>query len=68
MLSPIDEAFLLSLKNEFSSNSSSTIVSSEILPGYSPIENLTSELDCLPTISHGKILFYYLIVFEVFFY
>lgn len=62
MLSQIDEAFLLSLKNEFNSNSSSTLVSSELLPSYSPIETLTSELDCLPTISQGKqnliVLFY----------
>ena len=52
MLSNIDEAFLLSLKNEFGSNSS------ELLPSYSPIETLTSELDCLPAISHGKGFFY----------
>jgi hypothetical protein len=57
MLSHIDEVFLLSLKNEFNSNSSSTLVSSELLSNYSPIETLTSELDCLPTISQGKISF-----------
>ncbi|CAF0943285.1 unnamed protein product [Adineta steineri] len=51
MLSNIDEAFLLSLKNEFGSNSSSTFVSSELLSSYSPIETLTSELDCFPNIS-----------------
>jgi hypothetical protein len=55
MLSNIDEAFLLSLKNEFSANSSSTLISSELLPSYSPIETLTTELDCLPTMSQGKI-------------
>ena len=55
MLSHIDEVFLLGLKNEFTSNSSSTLVSSELLPNYSPIETLTSELDCLPNISQGKI-------------
>jgi hypothetical protein len=53
MLSNIDEVFLLSFKNEFASNSSSTIGSSELLSNYSPIETLTSELDCLPTISQG---------------
>ncbi len=55
MLSPIDEVFLLSLKNEFNSNSPSTLGSSEILPSYSPIETLTSELDCLPAMTQGKI-------------
>lgn len=54
MLSPIDEVFLLSLKNEFNPDSSSTLTSSELLPSYSPIETLTTELDCLPTISQGK--------------
>jgi hypothetical protein len=63
MLSHIDEDFLLSLKNEFTPNSSSTIASSDLLPSYSPIETLTSELDCLPTISHGKIFFLCLIIF-----
>jgi hypothetical protein len=57
MLSQIDEVFLLSLKNEFTSNSSSTLGSSELLRSYSPIETLTSELDCLPNISQGKISF-----------
>ncbi|CAF4234148.1 unnamed protein product, partial [Rotaria sordida] len=51
MLSNIDETFLLNLKNEFNSNSSSTFVSSELLTSYSPIETLTSELDCLPNLS-----------------
>jgi hypothetical protein len=53
MSSNIDEAFFLSLKNEFGLNSSS-----ELLSSYSPIETLTSELDCLPAISsQGKIYF-----------
>ncbi|CAF0751552.1 unnamed protein product [Rotaria sp. Silwood1] len=51
MLSNIDETFLLNLKNEFNSNSSSTFVSSELLPSYSPTETLTSEIDCLPNLS-----------------
>lgn len=51
MLSQLDEVFLLSLKNDFNSNSSSTINSSELIPNYSPIETLTSELDCLPQIA-----------------
>lgn len=55
MLSPIDEVFLLSLKNEFNSNTSSTNTSSKLLPSYSPIEPLTSELDCLSQISQGRI-------------
>jgi hypothetical protein len=59
MLSNIDEAFLLSLKNEFVSNSLPTLISPELLSNYSPINTLTSELDCLPTISQGKFSSFY---------
>jgi hypothetical protein len=55
MLSHIDEVFLLNLKNEFTPNSSLTLASSELLTSYSPIESLSTELDCLPTISQGRI-------------
>ena len=58
MLSHIDDVFLLSLKNEYPSNSSSTLPSTDLLANYSPMETLTSELDCLPTISQGKIIFH----------
>jgi uncharacterized Zn-finger protein len=54
MLSNIDEAFLLSLKNEFGSNSSSTLVASELLSTYSSIETLSPELDGLSSISTGN--------------
>lgn len=57
MLSNIDDTFLSSLKNEFNSNSSSTYGSSEVLSGYSPIETLTADFDCLPNLSQGKIYF-----------
>jgi hypothetical protein len=63
MSSNIDEAFFLSLKNEFGLNSSSTFASSELLSSYSPIETLTSELDCLPTISQGTNLFNLMVIF-----
>jgi len=62
MSSNIDEAFFLSLKNEFGLNSSS-----ELLSSYSPIETLTSELDCLPAISsQGKIYFIVMVIFIFF--
>lgn len=57
MLSHIDDVFLLGLKNEYPSNSSSTLASTDLLANYSPMETLTSELDCLPTISQGKRFF-----------
>ena len=54
MLSNIDEAFLLSLKSDFGSHSSSNLVSTELLPSYSPIETLSPELEGLSNISSGK--------------
>ncbi|CAF3762989.1 unnamed protein product [Rotaria socialis] len=52
MMSNMNETFLINLKNEFNSNSSSAFVSSELLlHSYTPIETLSSELDCLPNLS-----------------
>lgn len=54
MLSNIDDTFLLGLKTEMNSNSSSTFNSSELLPSYSPIETMSSELTCLTNLPQGK--------------
>ena len=54
MLTNIDDEFLLSLKNDFDSNPSSALASSELLSTYSPMKTLASELETLPRISQGN--------------
>ena len=54
MLTNIDDEFLLSLKNDFDSNPSSALASSELLSTYSPMKALASELETAPRISQGN--------------